>query len=272
MKDLSKTRFFCVLFVFFTFFSTSISASDSPFSFKLIPDISLATGALVLNILPFAIPQSLPPENAEYPLSASNIPSFDRWALRPHSQGLDIASEWTQYLAFFAPLALFAAPSDDWLLIGTMYLETALAVWGIKESAKVLFGRARPYLYTSIWPEDWQKDGYKSFPSGHTSLAFAGATFSSYVFSVYYPNSPWRWPLIAGTTGLALSTAVFRVASGNHFISDVLVGALIGAGTGFLVPFLHRNEKNRTQKAGGRKNGDFSVSLLPGQVLCRFSL
>ena len=51
--------------------------------------------------------------------------------------------------------------------------------------------------------------------------------------------SPWRLPVCIGSYAVALGVAASRVLSGNHYITDVLVGALIGAACGAVVPLLH---------------------------------
>lgn len=64
-----------------------------------------------------------------------------------------------------------------------------------------------------------------SFPSGHTLHAVAFAL----AFSAYYPwTALVLWPLAA-------VVAMSRVVLGLHYPSDVLVGALVGAGTAALV-------------------------------------
>jgi undecaprenyl-diphosphatase len=42
---------------------------------------------------------------------------------------------------------------------------------------------------------------------------------------------------------LALATAALRVGSGNHFLSDVVAGALIGTVSGIVIPLIFAREK-----------------------------
>ena len=62
----------------------------------------------------------------------------------------------------------------------------------------------------------------KSFPSGHSTIAFSNA---SVLYNEFYESSP----LLAysGYT-FAASTAVFRMSNNRHWVSDVMVGAGIG--------------------------------------------
>ncbi|MCF0058787.1 phosphatase PAP2 family protein [Dyadobacter sp. CY356] len=63
---------------------------------------------------------------------------------------------------------------------------------------------------------------YTSFPSGHTTQAFAAATFLSEEYKDRY-----KWMPYASYT-VASSVGILRVANNRHYISDVLVGAGIG--------------------------------------------
>lgn len=58
-----------------------------------------------------------------------------------------------------------------------------------------------------------------SFPSGHTSMAFQGATFIHKRYGLYY-----SLPAYAG----AMFVGYSRVDSKNHYWSDVIAGAFIG--------------------------------------------
>ena len=52
-------------------------------------------------------------------------------------------------------------------------------------------------------------------------------------------------PLIAlavVATAITTFTAIERVRAGDHFPTDVIAGAIAGAGVGIIVPHLHRSE------------------------------
>lgn len=64
----------------------------------------------------------------------------------------------------------------------------------------------------------------RSFPSGHTSIAFAGATILDKEFRHVSP-----WISVAGYA-VATGVAVDRVARNRHHWQDVVAGAAIGVG------------------------------------------
>ena len=76
-----------------------------------------------------------------------------------------------------------------------------------------------PHCWATLLPPD-----QFSFPSGHTMTAFAVAV----PLLLYYPS------LTIGLLFCALSIAISRILLGMHFLSDVVAGALIGTGLGFL--------------------------------------
>lgn len=85
--------------------------------------------------------------------------------------------------------------------------------------------RDRPFVtypdINHITPED----SY-SFPSGHTSTAFALATSVTIAYPKWYVATPaYLW---------ASSAAYSRMHFGVHYPSDVIAGALIGSGSAWL--------------------------------------
>jgi undecaprenyl-diphosphatase len=167
--------------------------------------------------------------------------------------------------------AIFAImPSNEWLTVGTMYLETMLIANGIKEWTKLLVYRARPYMYFDGYPEDKLEDGdwNCSFPSGHTTMAFAGAAFTTMVFCQCFPDSNWKYAVAGASFGIAAVTGALRMASGNHFLTDVIVGAVLGTACGFAVPYMH------TKNFYGKfetKSGKGSASVTPSGLVLSIS-
>lgn len=172
------------------------------------------------------------------PLFAEN--SFDEQFIFPYNETISLASDITSALAMVAPSAfLFASPASDWAEIGLTYGTTFLASYAIRTVLKDTIARPRPYqvpghIDTRPDTSDWDQ----SFPSGHTLMAFSSAAFTQTVFSLKYPASPYKTAVTATTWALAAATAVLRVASGNHFVTDVLSGAAIGSILGFAGPYL----------------------------------
>jgi undecaprenyl-diphosphatase len=91
---------------------------------------------------------------------------------------------------------------------------------GIFISLKKVSGRKRPCeIEPHCWAHLLPPDQF-SFPSGHTITAFAVAV----TLSVFYPV------LTAALLFCALCIASSRILLGMHFLSDVVVGALLGTG------------------------------------------
>lgn len=190
-----------------------------------------------------------------------DVNALDRIFMNSYSKKLDRAGDISLVAAMATPAVLLATDKDEWFTVATMYAETLLIANGIKELTKLCVTRARPYMYydPSSYPEDDLEDGdfANSFPSGHSTMAFAGATFASYTFSKYFPDSPYRYAVTGGSYALALATAALRIKSGNHFMTDVLTGAVIGSATGFLVPWLHTFNTKNDLNVGLTGNGVF---------------
>lgn len=104
----------------------------------------------------------------------------------------------------------------------------------IAEPVRILVARSRPY---EVLPAVHQLVDHamgRSFPSGHATLAFAIA------MAVFFVHRK------AGVVflGIAGVTSVSRVIAGVHWPSDILVGAVLGAGTAWAAyRVMTRNER-----------------------------
>ncbi len=174
-------------------------------------------------------------------LNKDDVNSFDRLIMNPYSKSLDITGTLLAGATIVTPAVLLGAEKSDYWKIGVEYAETMLFAWGAKSIAKYAVERERPYMYFEGAPQNEIDDGdfQNSFFSGHTTLAFAAATFTTFMYTQYFPQSEWTIPVICGSYSLALATGILRIASGNHFATDVICGALVGSAVGFLVPFVN---------------------------------
>lgn len=82
-------------------------------------------------------------------------------------------------------------------------------------------------------------DSKASFPSGHTTTAFAFAT-------VIATQHAWYWSVPA--YALASLTAFSRMNDNNHFLHDVIGGAAIGISYGLSIYFLNHDEASANNK------------------------
>ena len=179
--------------------------------------------------------------STSYPLDKNTVNSFFSFTIQPYSKTLAVASDIAAVSTAATAAVMLTLPSSEYFTVGVIYAETVGLTFGINEILKRAVPRERPYLYFEGYPEEDLKNGdcNESFCSRHTSVAFSVAAANTYIFSKYYPDSKWKIPVIAASYSLATLTGILRVASGEHFASDVLVGALLGTAIGYAVPALH---------------------------------
>jgi membrane-associated phospholipid phosphatase len=120
------------------------------------------------------------------------------------------------------------AVSHDHMLLGTGWdMGEAVVLGGLSsQGLKLISGRERPNEATK--PSRFGHGG-SSFPSGHTTIAFAAAQ----VLSDELPPDQWAWRTVA--YGLATATAYARLDSNAHWLSDTAAGAALGMATGRFV-------------------------------------
>lgn len=136
---------------------------------------------------------------------------------------------WLSDLGYTVPFAVFVAiVATTVALTGSRIgaarvVAAVIAGWGAFSLLKRVFLRARPEF------ADHLVGGY-SIPSGHATMAFALAT----ALLLVEPRLRTWWGF--GILGAyAVLTAASRVVLGVHFLTDVVAGALLGAGCALLV-------------------------------------
>jgi membrane-associated phospholipid phosphatase len=142
--------------------------------------------------------------------------------------------------------------------------ESIIVASGITMIAKGAAGRARPFLSNGTDPRNFKfgkgfgNGDRQSFPSGHTTAAFAAAASVTSEVKRQYPQYTW----IAGPvmyTGATL-VGLSRMYHNKHWASDVVLGAAVGTFSGLkIVRYSHNNPDNpfdrRLLKAMVQPNG-----------------
>ena len=133
---------------------------------------------------------------------------------------------------------------------GAVVMEAVALNGVITQSLKLWISRPRPFTSTAFqqqYPDIYngayireelaKKDAWLSMPSGHTSTAAATYTSIATLLAFHDPkNRNWYY---GGAATLTLAAGSTRVIAGMHHPTDVLVGALVGAGIGYGVAVLH---------------------------------
>jgi membrane-associated phospholipid phosphatase len=103
-------------------------------------------------------------------------------------------------------------------------------------------------------------DSHLSFPSGHTG-ATAALTVSAAMLATLQESkaAPYLW---AGAAVCTVSVAALRMMAEKHYFTDVLVGAAVGAGSGVLVPWLHK--KGGPLDGSGAANAQLQLAPVQG--------
>ncbi|MEP6713449.1 MAG: phosphatase PAP2 family protein, partial [Ferruginibacter sp.] len=105
---------------------------------------------------------------------------------------------------------------------------------------KNLINSPRPKLFFEhgqylFFIDNLSLSGYASFPSGHTATAFAIATVSMLILK----NKKWNLSFLIA----AILVGYSRIYLAQHFLLDVLTGALIGTIAAFPAMYLASNSK-----------------------------
>ena len=117
--------------------------------------------------------------------------------------------------------------------------ETGLLTLGVTEGLKYAINERRP------------NGGNHSFPSGHTSLAFAGA---GYIHQRYGWQTGLPFEVLAAVVGYS------RVKTRDHHWYDVVAGAAIGEGSAILFTRRLRDDA-RISVGGDRKGGVVQLAM-----------
>jgi membrane-associated phospholipid phosphatase len=236
------------LLLFFTF--STAQKSDTPYELDWTTDaiwtgLGLAGSAGGLLIIQNKDDMTMEEFNN---LDIQDINSIDRWAAGNHSANANNLSDIPFAASFAAPFVfLFDDEINDHTgQVAILYLETLGTTATMYTLTAGLIDRSRPYVYDDSGDTPLARrmsnNGQRSFYAGHVAASAAATFFTAKIYSDFNPDSPakaWVW---AGAATIPAVVAYLRIEAGQHFLTDVTLGYVLGAATGILVPELHKKK------------------------------
>jgi hypothetical protein len=223
----------------------------------------IADGAIILASVGFAgtldlinstgelRPQQIPPN-----FDGSKLLPIDRFAI---TQNADESAHVTSNVGLAAALSFAMLDPvlsrfrehdlQSGLVDGILYAESAAITWGLTNLAKAAIRRPRPQAYIDAAAHkndpnysNASTDSTLSFFSGHASMTASISATATYLAFARSPGTARPWVTLAVGVALTAFVSEERVRAGAHFPTDVIAGAVAGAGVGIIVPHLHRSE------------------------------
>ena len=242
-------RYLFVLLFQLSLFQSSIAQNLYKIDLKTDTKIASSVISLVLINEPFRSKIEGFSSDDLSSLTTENIANWDRYGLGLWSPKAAMRSDVFAFSSLLMSSSVALIPSirsKKWnssIPTISMLLEVNALTYFSTQLVKNISSRSRPYVYSSNVPLDirMSRDARRSFFSGHTSLSASNTFFAARVYSDIYPNSklkPLVWTIAAVLPAL---TGYNRVLSGNHFLSDVIIGYSCGALFGYTVPLIHKD-------------------------------
>lgn len=177
-------------------------------------------------------------------LSPLNVNKFDRTAIGPYET--DILGDVLFYGSFAFPLTFLTYDKtlEDFGTISLMYGEAILLNASINALVKSLTLRNRPFVYdnNSLLEPKFDVDARYSFYSGHTSMSAVNTFYTAKVYSAYISDQTTKTILWTAAAIIPAIAGYSRINTHNHFPTDVIVGYIVGAAIGYLIPEIHRTK------------------------------
>jgi len=180
---------------------------------------------------------------------------LDQRVIHNSDTDADTRSNWMRNASIAFPIVLSAVSAPNGARLrapldrGLLYVECLGLANGITAITKSAVSRPRPFTYqaASDRPTNSNYDvgtdrAFQSMPSGHSTTTWCAATFGIVDHLLTRPQGGWLENATVGFVGgcLATTASALRVEAGQHFPTDVMVGAGIGITSGVMVPLAHR--------------------------------
>lgn len=188
-------------------------------------------------------------------LNPANINGFDRSVVNTSYAGFANAQKHSDLflnISIVSPILLMIDKNmrRDWLDLLSMYAVTHAVDNAVYFAAAFSIRRARPLSYNPEVPMFERAGDAKSnsFFSGHVSFSATSTFFAAKVFTDYHQIKSWKRLLVYTAAAVPPGlVGYYRMKAGKHFRTDVILGLLVGASSGILVPELHRKGKKENK-------------------------
>lgn len=195
---------------------------------------------------------------------------------------LEITDRSVLWVSLLTPLSQFAVSSFS----GNYYdqnsavlnISSQILNYTLTYTTKIIIQRKRPHdALSSVYVRKSFADDKYSFPSGHTSSAFAGATS----YFLRYPEYPHIYlPMYL----YAIAVGYGRIYWGMHYPTDVLMGAVYGISSAIIVHSMRKpilkfknniigKNQDESKSSGGTNTlyflGSFATSIVINEFIFR---
>jgi membrane-associated phospholipid phosphatase len=247
MEHFSHRLFFLLLlFASIGSVSAQFNTSPSPYIMGWKKDAPLAAATVGMGTAYFFMNRKIQPftPSQTVALNDLNINRFDRGTVNNFSLRAASISDILLLGSIALPAALFTQKKirNNWQRTVGVGMQTVGLATTLTTFTKSLVKRPRPFMYNNMAPPAYyqQKDAQYSFFSGHTSITAVSCFMTAKMFHDFNPGSKLR-PYVWGTAAVVPALAAYlRVRAGKHFPTDVIVGYIVGALVGVIVPELHK--------------------------------
>jgi membrane-associated phospholipid phosphatase len=237
-------------------------------------DVGISLSGAALWVGAFAVVSTLTPNRLCDPCNRDEVNAIDRPFIGFHNP----AWRPVGHSLYALPMMLFVVLDmrdvgfrrwKIWLTDALIIMEAMVLQGAVTEIWRRSIQRPRPFLYEpGVYPDDRRNsEATYSFYSGHVSSVFSLVTGIAYTWTLRHTRSRFV-PLVWVSVMLAASLApIARVASGDHFPTDVFVGAVVGTGFGLAWPalrhYMHQRDKksDRLSLLTSIQDGGLRVSL-----------
>ena len=231
-------------------FTTSLFAqkSESPYELSWAKDGTWLGLGLAGSATGFLIIQNKDGSSEEkiMNLDKDNVPFFDRWSAGYHNEDLSKISDIPFGASFVAPFVFMLTDNEQGHFgqLTVMYLESLSTTAALFTISAGLTNRIRPRAYSEEIPIEirTKSSNTRSFYSGHVAASATATFFAAKVYSDFYPDSKNKWLVWTGAAVIPAGVGALRLGAGQHFLSDVLLGYVLGASSGVLIPELHKKK------------------------------